>query len=78
MYLIWNALASKIFPGSFGEVDIKSLLTCNSMAAELVVRRKSCRVGTFCYFSIGGLFLGSVDSFAIGIEIIHEVHGSKK
>lgn len=51
-----------------------TLFESNSLARVLVVGTEPSRVCTPGYFTTGGCFGQSVDSFAIGILSVHEMH----
>lgn len=51
-----------------------TLFESNSLARVLVVGTEPSRVCTPGYFTAGGGFGQSVDSFAIGILSVHEMH----
>jgi len=60
-----------------GEKDAVSLLDSDSVAGKLVIRRKSGWVCRFCYLARGRYFLERVDSIAILIQSVHEMHGGR-
>jgi len=51
-----------------------SLLDSDSMTRKFIIRRKSGWVRRFCYLAPRRYFLERVDSVAVLIQSIHEVH----
>jgi len=65
------------FCGLLGEQDAVPLLESDPVARKFIIRRESGWMCRFCYLARGRHFLECVDSFAILIQSVHEMHGGR-
>ena len=79
----WNGLTRasslelKLLPFHLGGQKAKTLLGCDALLGELVIRRESRGVGALRRGAVAVLLLQGVHTLAIGIEEIHEMHGQR-
>jgi hypothetical protein len=70
-------LIRHVLGGLLSQQEAESLLAGQSLLAELIIRRESGGVGRGSGCTLGVLLLHGVDALAIGIEVVHEVHGGE-